>query len=878
VNQALRTNSAWRLGTILWVLAFVTSAALADHVGPASAPSVTSQPTTTSISGDSTSTEPDAAVSRQDARSVYEAGFVDALAGRFTEALAKLERVEKIAPDEYPNVGPAIELLEAQLARRKLDERQRAREYAMAVDRVSRSLLAQESLLMPELASAAEEIGQALQEVAKTYNGIDKSESLDQADAEAAAKMKASAVKALKGAAKPLQEAVELLADNRSEYADVFRVLAGSLEEALAAYEKAWVAMDPMSAGGRVAARRRLQEVEDRLGDVLADLEVMTAEKPWAAGLLYARMAVDLSSPEDRVSEQDWYMGLVANTEAIAAKALSQARWRDAMGAYAGLAELEPDNEDYAKSLKATQRHVRVLRLYAPQSEEHGQSQPLQGESRVQPAHWREAVAGVDADMVKTAISQMDELYVTAVDYRKATHGALMGVRVLAETPQAAATFPGLADDGQRREFLEYIEKLSRSVDGRDRVDHLDLQLALNGVLRASERTVKIPVEVVAVEFMDGLLDKLDKFSSMIWPYDVPDFEKQTMGHFFGVGIQITKEEGEPLKVATPLADSPAYRAGVKTGDLIVAVDGQRTEDLSIDKLIRMITGERGTKVVLTIKRTGLLEPIDIEIIREEIHIRTVKGWRRDPDGRWDFLVDSDDKIGYIRITQFTSTTSDDLKDALESLRQAEVRSLVLDLRFDPGGLLRSAVKVADEFLKIGRIVSTQGRRTRQSENADSSGDFLDGDIVVLVNKYSASAAEIVSGALHDWRRAIIVGERTFGKGSVQNVIPIRRHSALLRLTTAYYYLPSGRLIHRRNGEKDWGVDPDVAVLMTPKQMRRWLAIRRNTDLLRAVEAEKLTDDLAEQYDADIQLSTAVLLLKLMRLQDSPTIAAAGAH
>jgi len=880
VNRALRNNAAWRLWTILLVLAFVSSPVLAGRDTPASAPAATSRPTTTSVSGDCTSAEPDAAASQQDVRSLYEAGFDDALVGRFTEALAKLTQVGAIAPDEYPSVGPAVELLEAQLARRKLDEKQRAAEYSLAVDRVCRSLLAQESLLSPELSSVAAKIRKALQDVAKSYNSIEKSESLDQADAAGAAKMKADALRILKKVAGPLRKAVALLDENRSEYAGTCRQLARALDEVLADYGKAWASVDTKSAEGRVRAARRLRDIEDALGDALDDLSVMTAEKPWAAGLLHARVAMELARDEDRMTEQNWYLGLVANAEAIAAKAQAEARWRDAMGAYAGLAELEPGNAEYENSLKATQRHVRVLRLYAPESENDDPDDPDEpgADQAHEPSRWQEVVSGVDADMVKTAISQMDELYVTAVDYRKATHGALMGIRVLAATPQVATTFPGLADDEKRQAFLEYVEKLMRAVDQRDRVDHLDLQLALNGVLRASERTVEIPVEVLVVEFMDGLLDKLDKFSSMIWPYDVPDFEKQTMGHFFGVGIQITKEDGEPLKVATPLADSPAYRAGIKTGDLILAVDGKRTEDLSIDKLIRMITGERGTKVVLTVKRSGLLEPITVPIIREEIHIRTVKGWRRDSAGEWDFLVDPADKIGYIRITQFTGTTGDDLKDALESMRRAGVRSLVLDLRFDPGGLLRSAVQVADEFLKIGRIVSTQGRRTRQAEDANSGGKYINGDIVVLVNKYSASAAEIVSGALHDWRRAIIVGERTFGKGSVQNVIPIRRHSALLRLTTAYYYLPSGRLLHRRNGAEDWGVDPDVEVLITPKQMRRWLAIRRDTDLLRDVEAKQLAEDLAEQYDADVQLSTAVLLLKLMQLQDSPAIAAAGAN
>ncbi len=175
---------------------------------------------------------------------------------------------------------------------------------------------------------------------------------------------------------------------------------------------------------------------------------------------------------------------------------------------------------------------------------------------------------------------------------------------------------------------------------------------------------------------------------------------------------------------------------------------------------------------------------------------------------------------------------------------------------------------MANEFLDTGRIVYTRGRQVPRTEiKADKKGAYLQGDLVVLVDKKSASAAEILSGALKDWRRGVIVGQRSYGKGSVQNVIPVRRDEAYLKLTTAYYYLPSGRLLHRQNSAKDWGVNPDVDVYITPRQMRRWLRIRRKTDLLQDFEPDLLKADLSQQYDADFQLNTAVLLLELMRLK-----------
>jgi carboxyl-terminal processing protease len=423
------------------------------------------------------------------------------------------------------------------------------------------------------------------------------------------------------------------------------------------------------------------------------------------------------------------------------------------------------------------------------------------------------------------------------------------------------------------------VDRQVEAIRADDRLESDDIIYALNGVLRASERTVEIPPEVIAVEFTDGLLAELDRFSSMIWPHDVTDFHKNTMGHFYGVGIQIMKDPGEPLKVVTPLADSPALKAGIRPGDLITEVDGTETKGLSLDRLVSIIMGEKGTKVVLTVERRGRPTPLKVPIIRDKIDIKTVKGWKRQCGGKWQYLVSAEDGVGYIRLTQFTENSHqellaalDDLRDELAEANLGQLQSLILDLRFNPGGLLRSATDIADEFVGGGRIVATRGRQKRPADiRAERTGRYLAGDLVVLVNEHSASAAEILSGALKDLERAgtKIIGKRTFGKGSVQNVIPIRGDRAYLKLTTAYYYLPSGDLIHRENGRDKWGVDPNIDVLITPKQAKRWLELRRQTDLLHQdEEPEWLDEDLREQYAQDLQLRTAVLLLKLMRLTD----------
>jgi carboxyl-terminal processing protease len=343
------------------------------------------------------------------------------------------------------------------------------------------------------------------------------------------------------------------------------------------------------------------------------------------------------------------------------------------------------------------------------------------------------------------------------------------------------------------------------------------------------------------------------------------------------VGIQINKAPGEPLKVVTPLVGSPAYKAGIKSNDEIIAVDGVDTVPLTVNKLVRMITGKEGTAVTLTIKRVGLPKPREFKIVREEIHIRTVKGWRRRENGEWDYMIDPKHKIGYVRLTQFTRQTASNVAAALKDLREDGVKSVVLDLRFNPGGLLRSARDVTGEFLASGTVVTTKGRQiARQVLRVDGRGSYHTGDLVVLVNGLSASAAEIVSGALQDWDRAVIVGQRSYGKGSVQNVINLGDGRAYLKLTTAYYYLPSNRLLHRRNGDKKWGVDPDVSVYVTPDQMREWLDIRRKTDLIQEVDPEEQELKLEKQFQADIQLRSATMLLKMMKLRKSPPVETAA--
>ncbi len=321
-----------------------------------------------------------------------------------------------------------------------------------------------------------------------------------------------------------------------------------------------------------------------------------------------------------------------------------------------------------------------------------------------------------------------------------------------------------------------------------------------------------MPEEVFVSEFADGAFATLDPFSTMIWPYDVEDFQKTTQGEFGGVGIQIQNDDQQNLKVASPLEDTPAYRAGIKAGDIITHINGKNAKGISLDRAVKTITGPPGTTVTLTIRATdGTVK--DYIVTREIIKVDSVKGYSHRPGGGWDYFVDPDQKIAYIRLTNFTKTSADDLEKALQDIKSQGAKALVFDLRYNPGGLLQAATEIVNKFVREGVIVSTHADRDTPNPptvaNASPDGFDTDMPMAVLVNQYSASASEIVSGALKDHRRAMIVGERTFGKGSVQMLFPLDSRKAYLKLTTSHYYLPNaGASIAKKTAP------PGVLILM----------------------------------------------------------------
>lgn len=370
-----------------------------------------------------------------------------------------------------------------------------------------------------------------------------------------------------------------------------------------------------------------------------------------------------------------------------------------------------------------------------------------------------------------------------------------------------------------------------------------------------------------------GMLFQLDPYSGYLDPDELASFERSSAGDYTGVGVAIGLREGQPT-VITPIEGSPATKAGILPGDVIVSVDGREVKGLSVFRINELLTGKPGTDVRLTVRHAGQEEPDELIIRRGRVTLKTVHGFRRAPDGTWDFLIDPDRRIGYVRVSNFHDNTMDDFLAALRRLADQGVRGIVLDLRFNPGGLLDQAVAMVDRFVEDGVIVSTVSRRQVIREYRARGGHATaEVKLAVLINGASASAAEIVAGALQDHHRAVIVGERSFGKGSVQLLIYLTSQKAGIMLTTSYYRLPSGRILHRTaNSEHSdsWGVRPDVEIQLSKDEFNAIQDSRRALDLARAETADSAASPEEEpgtgcptsrEIVRDRQLTTALALL-----------------
>jgi carboxyl-terminal processing protease len=355
-----------------------------------------------------------------------------------------------------------------------------------------------------------------------------------------------------------------------------------------------------------------------------------------------------------------------------------------------------------------------------------------------------------------------------------------------------------------------------------------------------------------------GMLETLDPHSAFMPPETYKEMQEETRGRFEGIGIEITNKDGV-LTVVSPIEDTPAFKAGILAGDQIVKIEGDVTKNMSLLDAVKRLRGPRGTKVTITIMREGAAKTQDVTLVREVIPVRSV---------RYELM---DKYYGYVRLSQFQEKTDGDFEKAVRALEaesKGTLKGLILDLRNNPGGLLDQAVKITDRFLDSGLIVSVEGRRDEQKMKfyAHSQGTFPDYPLVVLINGGSASASEIVAGAIQDHKRGVVIGTQSFGKGSVQTIFPLKE-GAGLRLTTARYFTPSGRSIQAKGIVPDIIVKPakpeDEKEIVAPKMpSEKDLDRHLNDKGAPPAEKEKPKAEVKPKKPADNQLDLGLDLLK----------------
>ncbi len=576
------------------------------------------------------------------------------------------------------------------------------------------------------------------------------------------------------------------------------------------------------------AKQREYERYVERAKGHLKDKELREALIETTRATLYA-------SDKDALLNSDWVRELEGLAAAKAKELQAEKDWNKAFAFYSDLAGLFEDNKEYEKRRGECLNIARLDAIYEDES------------------RWTEMLEGIDPRNATDAMIRIERFYVEQADFRGITQSGFEHLLLLGESEKMREVFDGLGDVELRGHFNDRLTALLGRVkrSGTAGFRSRKANEFFRRAMEINEETVQLPEELMVYEYMLGALDPLDDFTSVIWPIEFREFDKHTRGDFVGVGISISGGDKFPVTVVTPLEDTPAYRAGILPDDVITHVNGKTIEGLSLNKVVRTITGPINTDVTLTIDRHGS-DPFDVTLKRARVQIFSVKGFDRDSAEEWNFMIDTEIGIGYARVNSFQENTVDQLRSAIEDMLDQNAKGLILDLRFNPGGLMKAAIDMAQLFLSRDEIVvSTRGMHDPQWRNPDAAtdGPFRDLPLIVLVNDYSASASEIVSGALQDHKRALIVGERTFGKFSVQKLMQLGGGIAHLKLTTARYYLPSGREMHHDEGRTEWGVMPNVEHRVVPKEIYRIREMWRARELLgKSAESD---DDADEDADGD---------------------------
>lgn len=627
---------------------------------------------------------------------------------------------------------------------------------------------------------------------------------------------------------------------------------------------------------------------------------------------------------------------LVRDADAAARQAEQSGDWLIASEMFSLLNALLEETGQYKPDVERQSRRLTMIRLYTPERlwEMRNARLLAEGEKPLPPYNptgdsFNEKLKGIDQDMVVRAIARATD-HVEQVPTRKLLTGGVSAIETMIATQDLNRAFPGLGDANAKEAMLgalrnerEQLATVKKNAFGRVTEPGVgEIDALITRLMTVNDRTVKLSHEALLHEFGNGAIDQLDEFSAIIWPDELNRFNRTTQGKFVGVGVQIELDDQSNVRVVTPLEGTPAFRAGIRAGDIIKKINGKSAYGMSIDQVVDHITGPEGTQVILSIDRpeddaaqtAGALagdsgqppavespktgeaakpekkyQELEVAINRQLINVVSVKGWKRKGtrEDSWDWFIDKENHIGYVRLTQFSEKTAEELRRAVAQMQKEGLNGLVLDLRFNPGGYLDQAVQVANLFIDSGVVVAMQGPngRAESPEMARSNQARLkETPVVVLINEGSASASEIVSGTLQHYGRTgdinvMVLGQRSYGKGSVQKVFGLADDAAM-KLTMQYYAIPDTappgyRIIHRKPGAHEWGITPNLAVEMLPKQTTDSILLRRNADVLPSEHDAMHKADLPDPDKLltdglDLQLETAVQILRASAFGQRP--------
>ncbi|AQQ70284.1 Carboxy-terminal processing protease CtpB precursor [Limihaloglobus sulfuriphilus] len=486
-----------------------------------------------------------------------------------------------------------------------------------------------------------------------------------------------------------------------------------------------------------------------------------------------------------------------------------------------------------------------------------------------------ERYSGIEPAMFVRAVKALEQVYITTMDFREMAVKGIERCKMLAEVLNFEDEDITISiDKAQIARWSVRLDEISNEVNSLQFSYDCNSMIETFGkVLESNMQTAQIPQQVVIARFTEAALNTLDPYTTLVWPWEVQEFQKNMTQKFSGIGVEISMDTGK-IKINSLIPDTPAYATGLDAGDYIVKINGETTENMTINCAVKYITGPSGTEVTLTIEDGKTRKKRDVTITRKTIDVPTVRGWQREDNGNWNYMIEPETGIGYIRLTGFTSNTAEGMKEAIELIDQNGMEAIILDLRGNPGGYLQTAGDIVDYFVDEGTIVSTRPRVGFPDKLTADKKANITCPLVVLIDGGSASASEIVSGALQDpvYRRAVIVGEQSYGKGSVQTIMDYPGGGAQLKYTMAYYYLPSNTKVKNRfeaekQNTKDWGIIPDVQIELKGFEFEDYFETQKDNNVL--VQAGKDHSEIKrrseeETIKSDPQLAAGIVVAKTL--------------